>query len=53
MWKTRNTHNRTRNMARKMKYMKNEKRTLWYLNYGEKHWKFQKKENTTVGLGIW
>ena len=49
----RNAQFRTWNMARKLKYVKNEKRTLQDQKYGEKHWKTWKNENATVGLIIW
>ena len=37
--KFRNIHSRTWNMARKLKNVKNETKTLFDLEYGEKHWK--------------
>ena len=49
----RNAHSRTWNMLKKLKNVKNEKRTLQTLEYGKNTEKRGKLEMQTVRPGIW
>ena len=51
--KFRNLHCRTWNMARKLKFMENEKHPLDDLKNDEITEKREKREMHTVGTGIW
>jgi hypothetical protein len=52
MWKLRNPHCTTWNMAKKLKNGENETQTLYDLEYGEKPWKLRKIRNALVGPGF-